>query len=203
MKRKDFEVLATTASTQREYAPQRWPSVASDVTVPFLQALITGLFIAVLITGIFWGFIGLDFTKTFALSVAVSVITAWFWRMDVVTQTLWNIEDIIGKDITGDKIVGKPPAVHLEITRGNKTEFAEIDGIGDHQRLRKFAILALTNRLNERMTHTEFGWTRDHWQGVRDDMISRQWATWKGGTDSIRLTEQGKENMREILKEVA
>ena len=196
------ETIATRQAVSASI-PQRPLSVEGDVAVPLAQALVSGLLLALLVTGVAWGFFGLSFAPVFMVSLAVGVIATWFWRLDVVTSTLWAIEELIGDDITGDKIVGKPPAVHLEITRGNKTEFAEIDGIGDHQRLRKFAILALTNRLNERMTHTEFGWTRDHWQGVRDDMISRQWATWKGGTDSIRLTEQGKENMREILKEVA
>jgi len=208
VKRKDFEAPLLT---QREHAPQRWPSVASDVTVPFWQAVITGLLLATLVTGLIWGTLGnalantLDIStargavSTFATVFSLGVIFAWFWRMGVVTDTLWAIEEALSVDLDRDGAVGKPQSIRLEIQQGNRTEFADIDGLEDLQRLRQFAILGLTNRLNERMVKKEFDWSREHWQGIRDDLISRDWATWGGGTESIRLTDQGQGVMREIL----
>jgi len=180
-------------------APRRALSFEGDVAVPFMQSLISGLMLAIIGTGVLWGFLGLDFAKTFTISLSLGVAACWLWRLDVVTQTLWAVEEFAGLDLDRDGAVGKPQSIRLEIQQGNRTEFADIDGLEDLQRLRQFAILGLTNRLNERMVKKEFDWSREHWQGIRDDIIARGWATWSGGTESIRLTDQGQGVMREIL----
>lgn len=203
MKRKDFDAQAPSL-TQREYAPQRWPSVKSDVSVPLLQATITGLMLSVSLTGLLWGVLGLDFTKTFGVTFSLSVVVAWFWRLEVITETLWNVEEATGLDLDRDGTVGKPqPSVRLEIAQGNRTEFVDIEGLEDTRHLRQFAILGLTNRLNERATKRAFGWPREHWQGVRDRMVDRGLAEWNGQVGSkqgVSLTTQGKETMQQVLE---
>lgn len=217
MKRKDFEVPASPIH-QREYAPQRWPSVASDVAVPFRQAVITGLLLALLFTGVVWGFLGNNLTEflhisiirgatsTFATVFSISVVFAWFWRLGVVTDTLWDIEEVIGLDINRDGSIGKPqPSMHLEIAQNNRTEFVDIEGLEGTQQLRTLAILGLTNRLNERSVKREFDWSREHWQTIRDRFIEREMVQWNGepgSTQGVRLTTKGHEVMHEILEQV-
>lgn len=206
MKRKNFEV-ATVRENAREYGPKRWPSVVVDVTVPFLQAVITGVFLAMLITGVLWGFLGLDFAKTFGLSVAVSVITAWFWRLGVITETLWDVEEKIGVDLDRDGSVGKPRlSVRVEIKNDRKTSNVDIEGLETVEELRQFAILGVTNRLNERVVKNQFDWSRDEWQDVRDELIRRELVVWNGrenSTQGVSLTEDGEKVMRAILDDLS
>lgn len=206
MKRKNFEVAAVGESA-REYAPRRWPGVTPDVVTPLLQAVVTGLLLAMIATGVLWGVFELAFAQTFGVSFCVSVTLAWFWRLGVVTETLWDVEERTGLDLDRDGVVGRPgpQTVRLEIVRGNHTQYVDIDGLEDSRRLRTLAILALTNRLSERAVNREFGWSRDRWVGVRDGLVERKWAKWDGdpgSTQGIIFTDEGREIMQEVLAHV-
>lgn len=202
MRRKDFEAPAQGLGP-RDYAPQRWPSVAADVTVPFLQSVITAFMISLVATGIIWGAFGLNFLKTWGITFGIGLVIAWFWRLGVITSTLWHIEEALGRDITGDHVVGKPqPAVRIEVARENRTEYVDIEQLDDVAALRKFAILGLTNRFNERAVKQAFGWSREHWTEVRDDLVERRWLKWngpEGSTQGVVLTSSGEAALREIL----
>ena len=194
---------AATSELTATATPRRSLTFEGDVVVPFMQSLISGLVLAVLVTGVLWGFLGLDFAKTFMASLGLGLAISWLWRLDVVTQTLWIAEEFAHVDLDRDGSVGRPqPTIRLEIAQGNHTSYLDIEGLEDTQQLRTLAILGLTNRLNERMAKKEFDWPREHWQGVRDKMIKREWAIWGGGNESIRLTAEGQEIMREILNSV-
>jgi len=217
MKRKDFE--APALSQQREYAPQRWPSVASDVSVPLLQSMVTGLLVAIFITGLVWGTLGNALADTLNISTArgaastfatvfsLGVIFAWFWRLGVVTETLWAVEEAIGHDITGDNIVGRPqpkPTVRLEITQGHRQDLIDIEGLEDLQRLRQFAIMGLTDRFRERKMTKAFGWSQTRWQEVRANMVNNGWIEWngeEGSTQSVSLLPYGETILREVLEQ--
>jgi len=188
------------------YMPQRWPSVKSDVTTPLLQAVVTAVLLATLITFVLWALFGLNVVKTFGVTICLSLTIAWFWRLGVVTQTLWQVEEKLGVDITGDHVVGKPEpsVVRLEIVQGNRVQYVDIEGLDDLPMLRRFAILGLTNRFNERAVKNELGWTRERWQVVRDRLVERGLVEWngqqEGSTQGVTLTDEGRETMEQVLK---
>ena len=188
----------------REFAPRRWPSVGSDVLVPFLQAIITGFLVAVALTGLGWGVFGLNWVRVFWSSLGAGVVLAWFWRLGVVTQTLWAVEESTGVDINRDGVVGRPRgAMRVEIVEGAKTSYVEVGGLETAAELRQFAILGVTGRLNERAVKRAFDWPRVFWVSVRDELIRRGLVTWNGGegsTQGVALTDEGEEVMRAILE---
>lgn len=97
--------------------PMRQPSVASDVMVPFLQSIITGLIVGTGITTLLWHLADAPFWGTWVIIASTSAVAAWLWRLGTVSETLWTVERIIGRDITGDDVVGKPEA-HIVTVRG-------------------------------------------------------------------------------------
>jgi len=202
VKRKNLEV-ETVGRGAVEYAPRRWPSVGSDVSVPLFQAVITGFLLSLLLTGVIWGVFELDLVRTFGITFGVSVIVAWFWRLDVVTQTLWDIEERTGLDLDRDGSVGQPrTSVRVEIASGNSQQYIDIEGLKTIEDLRQFAILGVTDRLNEREVKKKFGWPREDWQDIRDDLVRRSLLTWNGddgSTQGVSLTELGERVMRGIL----
>jgi hypothetical protein len=128
--------------------------------------------------------------------------------LSLITETLWAIERVLDVDINRDGIRGRPPPapIRLEIARENHQQFLDIEGLDDVQNLRHLAILALTNRLTERSTNQAFGWSREHWQQVRDQLIQRQLVQWNGPpgtTQGISLTKEGQETMRALLDQVS
>jgi len=81
------------------------------VLVPFLQAFVIGVCAGLILTwllvdvaktaGSWWPSLGLAVVACFGL--------AFVSRVSSVEGTLWTVERVIGRDITGDKIVGPPP----------------------------------------------------------------------------------------------
>ena len=205
MKRKNFEV-ATPRETARDYEPQRWPSPRSDVVTPLLQALITALVLTAVPGGVLWRETNLSFGLAVALTFSIVLALAWLWRLGVITDTLWRIEEATGIDITRDKKIGKPRSIQLDITNGNSQQIMEIEGIGTPDELRKLAILAVTHRLNERAAMKEFNWSRTQWTTARDELITRRLVTWNGDngtTQGVDLTKDGEDVMRAILDNVS
>lgn len=209
MKSKNFEVPTPTF---RPAAPQRWPSVTSDVTVPFLQAAITGLVVALLFTIIVWGCFGYQLQEaldvstirggfsTFAVTFAVSLTFAWFNRLGVITRTLHIVEEAIGYDLNRDGSIGTPTTVRIEIATERGQQIMDIEGLKGEDELRQFAILAATNRLTERNVKKAFNWPRESWQDTRDNLIHRGiLQAGNGATAKATLSTEGQEIMRAIL----
>jgi len=120
-----------------------------------------------------------------------------------VTQTLWDIEERTGLDLDRDGSVGQPrTSVRVEIASGNSQQYIDIEGLKTIEDLRQFAILGVTDRLNEREVKKKFGWPREDWQDIRDDLVRRSLLTWNGddgSTQGVSLTELGERVMRGIL----
>ncbi len=181
--------------------PRRPLSVVEDFTVPLLQAGVSGFLLALLAAGVLWGFFGLEFLPVFLVSLSVGVIAAWFWRLDVASATLWQVEEFFGKDLNRDSVVGRPQTVRLEIATPAGQRIIDMDGLASSD-LRRFAVMALTGRLNERHVKAQFGWPQETWNELRDNLIARGVLRWKGrpgSTAGVVLTEDGMAMMRQVL----
>jgi len=186
----------TTIST-----PHRPLSVEGDVAVPLLQSLVCGVLLAVLATGITWGFFGLPAAPVFLVSLSVGVMASWFWRLGVISETLWSIEEFAGVDIDGDGITGQPHVIRIEQETRTGQQIYELGGIAS-QDIREFAIVALTGRLNERVVCKKFALSQGDWNGLRDNLITRGVLRWKGAPNStagVILTDNGAALMTSVL----
>ena len=180
--------------------PHRPLNVHGDVVVPLLQSLVSGLMLAICGVGVLWGFFGLAPVPVFLVSLAMGVIFAWFWRLDVATQTLWSIEEFAQLDLDGDGVKGNPRTVRLEDPTPTGQRVIDLNGIASDD-LRQFAITALTG-LNERVVCDRFDMSQETWNELRDSLVSRGILRWKGqpnSTAGVMLTEDGVGLMRRIL----
>jgi len=108
--------------------PIRQPSVASDVIVPFLQAVITALVLGTGAATILWGFWNVRFGQAWYIASACGFVVSWLWRLGAVSETLWVIERALGTDITGDQVIGKPEEHdHIIIAGGGATTLTPIE----------------------------------------------------------------------------
>ena len=181
--------------------PHRPLSVESDVIVPLLQALVSGLVLTVISTGVLWGFIGLDFAMVFWVSLICGVAVAWLWRLGVADEALWVIEEFLDVDINQDSIKGKPSVVRLEQVTPTGLKVYELAGIPSES-LQDFAVVALTGRLNERLVEHKFGLKQAGWNELRDNLIGRGVLRWKGAPNStggVMLTDDGVALMSNVV----
>jgi len=108
--------------------PIRQPSVASDVAVPFLQAVITALVLGTGAATILWGFWNVRFGQAWYIASACGFVVSWLWRLGAVSETLWVIERALGTDITGDQVIGKPENHdHIIVAGGGATTLTPIE----------------------------------------------------------------------------
>lgn len=88
--------------------PARPASVAADVAVPGLQALISGLIAGALTLA---GALAFDYRLEYAGAVALAVLAiAWALLLADHRRLLWAVENLTRRDLDGDGETGKPAA---------------------------------------------------------------------------------------------
>jgi len=191
----------TTQQLVSKATPHRSLNVESDVVVPLLQSLITGGALAMIVVFVAWGIFGLAAGPSFAFGLALGVVAGWFWRMSVITETLWSIEEFAGVDLDGDDVIGRPrETIRLELPTPSGQRIFDLDGLGSDD-LDRFARLALSGRLNERTIDALFGIGQADWNEMRDSLVDRDVLRWKGRpgtTAGVALTDEGIDLMTRI-----
>lgn len=180
--------------------PFRKLEMVSDVWVPLLQSLISGL----LATGVLWVLspgIGWAWYVAPVIGVVVVGIT-WLLLLWAGRAMLWVVEEITGTDIDNDGHVGKPEkrVVEVEVKEGHSTRLAELPGDEDHL-LRFCRYIAAGDSFSER-TAQQCGYGVTNFRKLRDIFIARRWAYWKNPDtpqQGIELTLGG----RSIIKALA
>lgn len=189
------------------------PTTEANVIVPFLQAVITGVFIGVPVgllvglidvkldtlvirgsigSGLLWG------------AVTVFSVTFWQWisRSGEYNNLLWRIETITGMDVNGDEEVGQPepPTVRVEVREGHTWRFANLPG--SDEALQAFARDVLNGiRTFSEQGANDNGYGVDNFKKLRALFIEKGWAAWNHPThkqQGIRLTRSGEWLVREI-----
>jgi len=158
--------------------PARELSFEADFLVPAMQATFTGL-----VSGSAVGFIGARLTgaplgDAWATSVVTCIALAWFWRLAVVTGTLYNVERIAGLDINRDGVTGKPNGhiVALNPYQGQRAQQRDNrEGVES-----VFGWFAQGCALDTSMATWEPQIGRDQYQEWRDLLINSGYARWKG-----------------------
>ena len=153
--------------------PQRSPSIGPDVGVPFLQAAVTGLLFSTAVVTIAWGVWNVDYWPTWPIVMAPSLAVAWLWRLVAVRETLFITESVLGRDLDGDGVVGKPKTRVVTIQGPQpKPEPPQEDIAAEFIQF----IQGCEHDTAMRQWEQVIG--RDQYQKWRDALIQLGWAEW-------------------------
>jgi hypothetical protein len=163
--------------TKRE--PARAASLESDVWVPSLQALLSGVF-AGLAGGAVAHVITLDRAMFIGITTgAVCAGLVWAAQVRDHNRLLWKVEEIVGADVDGDGVVGEPPRpeVHEQLVLVHGAGRAPEQSL--RRRFEEFV------RGCERMGTAQNYWEqtrkldRSEYLQWRDSLIRLGWGKWR------------------------
>lgn len=179
--------------------PFRKMELASDVLVPLAQACITGMMVAVLVTACLPFFEWPWFSGIY--SGLFTTVIMWGFRLALSKNTLWIVEEIIGRDIDGDGQAGRSyRSIRLEIKQGRKTMLADLPG--DENTLIRFARHMSQGASFSERAAAESGYGVSNFRKLRDIFVQREWAAWNNPAhpqQGLVLTDDG----RQIIQAIA
>jgi hypothetical protein len=173
--------------TVQTLKPHRDPTPAADVAVPALQATITATVGALLLLAIAllamrapWQ----DALRAGGLAWAALLAGAWLWRLHVVDGILQEIERIIGRDLTGDGMIGRAPhTVLLDPDQARHTIEAqrrEAQDAGELAALLAFVDKCFVSGTSERAHGAKPNTTaREQYIAHRDTLLRLGLAAWR------------------------
>jgi len=126
---RDVARAPTFIEAQRT-SPARPASTESDVVVPLLQSLITGVIIG-LPAGTFVALVGhLPWWSVPAIAAGVIIPATWLHRLSAHTRALWTVEKIFNRDVDGDNYTGEPPrqSFEMEVKTGRTIQRFDMPG---------------------------------------------------------------------------
>jgi hypothetical protein len=156
--------------------PAREANMQSDVFVPLVQSLVTGLCAGVG-CGAIW-----DIPVGLVIGAASTGI-CWLLLMGEHRRLLWIIETIKGVDLDGDGEIGEPTTTRIEvdITDGKKKRAINIDFGFPQEKFVIFAKGILAGKSTSVNTWTGSGklFSDTEFDNLRDELIARRLAHWK------------------------
>lgn len=185
---KKFESTAGRVVTERR-TPSRQASVSSDVGVPFLQSIITGIVVAALI----WMLAGDG--RAIAVGFGVFSCVTWIALLVQSRSLLWRVEKVTGFDLDRDTHIGEPPprrpTVVIDPERARRSTEAE------RKEWTRQNVLALVQRKHQReraglasgqKEMRDFGFDDDFHAEVGDKLIQAGLArrTGSGGWELVQ-----------------
>ena len=163
-----------TEATRR--TPTGRPSLAGDVAVPFLQALITALVVAIVAIPL-----TIAFGKPWWLPLVIAsvvLLVVWWVLLWGGRELLWTTETIINENVPASAQRALPaPRVEVAVNQERHTELDDLPG--PLPLLQKFA----QGVTDDRWTFSERGAARSGYgatafKELRDIFLQRGWATW-------------------------
>jgi hypothetical protein len=179
------------------------------VSVPFYQSLITGLLAGVLVAILIYAFGGS--TKYifvgFALTTVVVTGIVWLLLIRNWQELVWNMEQQMGIDLTGDQVIGRPGVpltIRAEISRngGQSRTFTDLSGA----KLLEFfdAILDGDDISEARWTPSQNGFSKsEYWSNI-GNLIRSGVVRWKNEnhhSQGVVLTPEGPEILEKWIRD--
>lgn len=196
--------------TLKRQRPARAATLRSDVAVPCIQSVITGL-LAIMGGGGIAAAAGWDVLIVSAIVGAIVTGAAWYLLLRQHSDLLWEIETITGVDLDGDGEKGRPKEstpveVHIppgKDQEGKQTLFMDLPAPPDV--LRIFARAVLSGQ-----PMTEGAWSgkgrlfsKPEFILLRDELIDRKLAAWrnpKHHAQGCYLRKSGKYVFRQLAQ---
>ena len=186
------------------------------VTIPFYQALISGLLAGILIAILIYAFGGSAKYILFGLLITWVVVTGIVWLILLSNwrELVWNMEAQLGMDLTGDQVIGRPgdediPIVEvwLNSTDGRQQQRAQLPA--SESELRQLAQGILLKNL----LFTEDAWTgrgklfsQGRFQELRQAFIEKGWASWIDPLEhrtGVQITPPGRAVLRSFTADLS
>jgi len=163
----------------RTQAPARAAGLVSDVAVPFLQSLLTGVLLGGVVSFVVsrsqWGG---DVGILFVGLVLVVACLCWLVLLGQHRALLWATERLTGQDLDGDRQLGKPRE-RLVVVNAER-ERRSNEGAAQEARVSQF--VDFVSRLPMRGTSLR-AWEkhlgRDVYCEYRDVLFRLGWAAWR------------------------
>jgi hypothetical protein len=177
------------------------------VTIPFYQSVISGLLAGILVAillyalGVKAKWILIGFAMTW---ISVTAIV-WWVRLRDWQALIWNMEQQLGIDLTGDQVIGQPVIIRAEVSRNggaNKT-YANLEGRQLHEFLN--AILTGETISEARWTPAKNGFSKSEYWRVVSELIRAGVLRWKNDQahdQGVILTGDGREILAQWIKEL-
>lgn len=206
-------------SARRE-TPAYQPTFEANISIPFRQSVIFGLFKAPVGGLVAWGLAYLVDTAStqlnlttwgYIVATGAGMLVTGFWvaaqkwemRLDFYDSLLWKVEEASQRDIDGDGQIGQPEAPHrveVELRKNGKPwKFESLEISQD--RLIKLARAVSNGQPFTNRTAADCKIPREEFNELRDKFVGRGWAEWRGepgSTQGVRLTDEGLDIIGEI-----
>lgn len=163
--------------------PARKASLESDVTVPLLQSLATGVFAGV-VSGAISSII--DWNEPAIVGLATAALSSglvWAALVRDHNASLWKIEEITGVDLDGDGIAGKPaPAPEKKSSPMMVFSPTEIQRQNtDRARFETF-VQDCARETGQNYWEQTRGIERGDYMTWRDTLVRLGWARWRAAS---------------------
>jgi len=187
--------------------PARAASVGSDVAVPALQALISGVVAGAVVLALCVAF-GWALRIAGAVALAVLAIT-WLLLLIDHRRLLWAVENLTRADLDHDGAVGEPVTLRLEVKHsgngGRRFDFLHL-GVSDAAFLQwASAVVAGRSLAVSSWVGRGQGFSRSEYDAMlaeleRSEIVEK---SGKGTNAAWVLTPEGREALRECVREYA
>ena len=190
--------------------PARAGNVHSDVLVPLLQSLITGILGGSLLTLLALAFLTQNTEHAlYAFGFSFVLITAvvWMGLLDDHKRLLWRVERLVGKDFDGDGVIGDPDRLVVEIHRPgtyeDRTEFIHL-GVG-RDRFIEFVRGILSGEPISVARWTGIGkpFRRGEFESLRSTLMERGILRWRDSKNhGVEITAEGREILESLIRDL-
>lgn len=203
----DLQQIEQMRLDMQQDVRRHYQSKGVAVVIPFYQSIISGLLAGILVAillyalGVRAKWILIGFALTW---VAVTAIV-WWVRLKDWQSLIWNMEQSLGIDLTGDQVVGPPLAIKAEISHnGGRTKtYAELEV---RQPLDFFnAILAGEPVTEARWTPQKNGFSKnEYWRNIaaliRNGVL--RWNNAQAHDQGVSLTDDGRLILEQWIREI-
>jgi hypothetical protein len=197
-----------TEATRRTQS--RAPNERADVLVPFGRTVGTMLFISLPAgIAIAWG--NEYPLRDFGIVFFVVNGGAWLLFTGLSEASIWVFERITGKDLDGDKQIGKPPPLRIEYEDRSDGRDREIwadlspPSKTGYAGVISFARGVVAGESFSERTAADYGYSRTEWKrDMRQVFIDNEWAIWNHPNEErqgVTLLAAGKAVLQRVASE--
>jgi hypothetical protein len=197
---------APTFTEAHRTSPARPASTESDVVVPLLQSLITGVIVGLPVGT----FVALAFQWPWwsapAIAIGAVIPAVWLHRLGAHSRALWTVEKIFNRDVDGDSFTGEPPrqSFEMEVKTGRTIQRFDMPG-----RLEQFYTLA--RGILRGKPFSEHEWTPQRrlysvptFRQIRSRLLELRYIEWVNPMlhfQGLRVTDRGHDFMESFVEQ--
>jgi hypothetical protein len=189
-----------------------YQTVTTGVLIPAAQALLTGVWLGIS-AGVIAYFLGTDGWRVGFISFVLCSTFCWLYLMRRWMSLVWQIEQWLQTDLTGDEIVGEPVIeqtikhqIEAIVKEGNKTSIIDLPGDPGKLSLLARGLIIKELVLTEDVWVNKGPFTLSEFRKLRNVMEKRKLIRLKNPKShrpGFILTDKGREVLLSIIENEA